>query len=113
MKKLTFEELEQSEDSIVIIIKMVAACINADGEPDFGFVKVKMLANNIMLGEHYEVAKRWFLDNDYEEPMVIWDEVECPYWLFERFVWKSASIVKKYVINNKKITRLDIESLKK
>ena len=75
------------------VIKCVAACTNAGGEPDFGFVKVECSEEEYNLGKHYDAARDFLIENGYEGPFVIFDEEECPAWLLERFVWETASVV--------------------
>jgi hypothetical protein len=47
-------------------IKVVAACTNAGGEPDFTFVKVECSEAEYNLGEHYDAARDAFVENGYE-----------------------------------------------
>lgn len=75
-----------------MIVKCVFAATNANGEPDFGFVKVKVSQKGYDEGHHYFIAEEWALDNDYEQPFVVFDESDGPDWLFEHFVWDSASV---------------------
>ncbi|NDC55274.1 MAG: hypothetical protein EBZ69_00305 [Alphaproteobacteria bacterium] len=72
-------------------IKCVVACFNASGEPDFYFCKVDATEQNYNDGEHYEMAEEAAKRAGYEGPYVAFDENDGPAWLFERFVWKSAT----------------------
>lgn len=78
-----------------MIIKCVIACHNANGEPDFYFCKVECSQSDYELGIHYDMAIEEAVDNGYELPFVAFDENEKPNWLFDHFVWESATIVKK------------------
>jgi len=64
-------------------IIVVAACHNASGEPDLAIVAVSATENEIKNGDHYEKAEEKLLDDDYDEPIVMFDEDKCPEWLFE------------------------------
>ena len=64
-------------------IIIVAACHNAGGEPDFAIVAVPATENEIKNGDHYEKAEEMLMDDNIEEPIVLFDEDECPEWLFE------------------------------
>ena len=64
-------------------IIIVATCHNASGEPDLAIVAVPATENEIKNGDHYEKAGEKLMDLDYEDPMVLFDEDECPEWLFE------------------------------
>lgn len=77
-----------------MVIKCVFAATNASGSPDFGFVKVECTDSQYELGEHYDTVKEWAKHNDYEAPIIVFDEQEAPNWLLERFVWDSASVIK-------------------
>lgn len=74
-------------------VRCVLACINANGEPDFAFVNVWCSSDQYDDGEHYEAAKAWAKDNYYGGPFVVFDEIDGPDFLFDHFVWKSASII--------------------
>lgn len=75
-----------------MIIKCVVACMSTEGA-DFYFCKVKCSEEEYDQGEHYEIAEEAAADDGYDRPMVTFDEHDGPEWLFERFVWTSASIV--------------------
>jgi len=64
-------------------IIIVAATTNANGEPDFAITAVPATEEEVEKGEHYEAAETKLMDDDYEGPFVLWDEDECPPWLFE------------------------------
>jgi hypothetical protein len=75
------------------MIKCVVACHNASGEPDFYFCKVDCSKKQYDSGDHYTAAHGAALDNGYEFPMVAFDEWDAPSWLFEHFLWESATII--------------------
>jgi hypothetical protein len=68
-------------------IKCVVACRNASGESDFYFCKVECSE------DHYELAEDSAREEGYEGPMVVFDENDGPDFLFDHFVWESASVV--------------------
>jgi hypothetical protein len=73
--------------------KVVVACYNASGEPDFFFCKVNCLPADYDEGVHYEIAKQAAKDNGYERPNVAYDESDSPAKeLFKMFEWDSASL---------------------
>jgi hypothetical protein len=74
-------------------IRCVVACHNASGESDFFFVKVSCDERQYSHGEHYELAEYKAREEGYEGPMVVFDENDGPSFLFEHFVWESASVV--------------------
>jgi hypothetical protein len=74
-----------------MIVKCVVACRNAEGCSDFYFCKVVCKQENYDVGDHYEKAEDMASEDGYEGPYVVFDENDGPNWLFDRFVWKSAS----------------------
>lgn len=76
-----------------MIVKCVVACRNASGESDFYFCKVKCSQDQYDVGEHYDMAENHAREEGYEGPMVVFDENDGPSFLFDHFVWESASIV--------------------
>lgn len=74
-------------------VKCVIAATSASGSPDFGFCIVEVTKKQYDEGLHYETAKQWAADHDYEKPFVVFDMNDGPSFLFERFVWESASVV--------------------
>jgi len=75
-----------------MVIKCVVACMSSEGA-DFYFCKVKCAQDDYDNGVHYEIAEDAAEQDGYERPMVTFDENDGPDWLFERFVWTSASVV--------------------
>lgn len=73
--------------------KIVVACFNANGDPDFAFVVVRATDDQCEHGEHYAAACRWAENNGYEGPMVAYGEYDPPKFLFDHFVWESASLI--------------------
>ena len=74
-----------------MIVKCVVACRNAEGASDFYFCRVECAEAQYDIGEHYEKAEEMAESDGYEGPFVVFDENDGPDWLFDRFVWKSAS----------------------
>jgi hypothetical protein len=74
-------------------VKCVVAAHNAAGEPDFYFCKVRCTDPDYNDGGHYEEAINAATAEGYEGPFVVFDENDGPAWLFERFVWSSATVV--------------------
>jgi hypothetical protein len=75
-----------------MIVKCVVACHNAQGEPDFFFVKIQCSEDEYESGTHYERAKIIAIEEGYEGEFVVFDESDGPLWLFQKFNWKSASV---------------------
>jgi hypothetical protein len=76
-----------------MIINCVVACRDADGASDFYFCKVECHETEYDVGEHYDVAEHSAENEGYEGPMVTFDENDGPKWLFDNFVWDSASVI--------------------
>ena len=74
-------------------IKCVVAGTNANGSPDFYFCTVECSEGDYNEGRHYDVARRSARDEGYEGEMVVFDEHDGPDFLFNHFVWESASTV--------------------
>ena len=74
-----------------MVIKCVVACYNAAGEPDFYFCKVACTQEEYDNGDHYGKAVAAALDAGYGEQFVVFDENDGPAWLFDHFVWDSAT----------------------
>jgi hypothetical protein len=74
-------------------VRCVFAATNSEGVPDFGFVIVACDQEEYDEGLHYDAAKAWAGENDYEGPFVVFDENDGPDFLFEHFVWESASTI--------------------
>lgn len=72
-------------------IKCVVACRNAEGVSDFYFCIVECNQEEYDVGKHYDIAENAALENGYEGPFVTYDENDGPNWLFDHFVWKSAT----------------------
>jgi hypothetical protein len=76
-----------------MFIKCVVACLNAEGASDFYFCKVECRQEQYDNGEHYNIAENQAWSEGYEGPMVTFDENDGPNFLFEHFVWESATTV--------------------
>jgi hypothetical protein len=76
-----------------MVVKCVVACRNAEGASDFYFCKVECSQDQYDNGEHYEIAEYQARSEGYEGPMVAFDENDGPNFLFEHFVWESATKV--------------------
>lgn len=76
-----------------MIINCVVASFNASGAPDFYFCKVECAECDYDNGVHYELAEDAARGEGYAGPMVSFDENDGPDWLFEHFVWDSASTI--------------------
>lgn len=75
--------------------RMVVACTNSSGEPDFAFVRVRCTDEQRDDGDDYEAAKKWASENDYEEPMVAFNcEVDSAgKSIVDLFTWESSSVI--------------------
>ncbi len=56
------------------VVNCIIACRNSMGEPDFTQVRVECNQAQYDNGDHYDAAVRYGLDNDYEQPFVVFDE---------------------------------------
>lgn len=74
-------------------IKCVVASTNANGSPDFYFCTVQCSEHDYDAGRHYDIARKSAREEGYEGEMVVFDEYDGPSFLFDHFVWESASIV--------------------
>lgn len=59
-------------------ITIAIACSNAAGQPDFFATTVEATPEQVDNGDHYEMAKEKAYDNDYEDPMICFDQDEMP-----------------------------------
>lgn len=74
-------------------IKMIVAAVNAGGEPDFFFCKVKCNESEIDDGEHYEAAKAVAEKEGYE-PRLAFDERDSGgQAILNVFEWDSADVI--------------------
>lgn len=55
-------------------VRVIVACYNASGEPDFCFVVVECNDLEWQHGEHYKAAERYADEEGYEKPFVAFDE---------------------------------------
>ncbi len=82
-----------------MLIKTVTAVTNANGEPDFTFCIVECSQEDYDYGIHYEIAKDQAYIDGYEGETVVFDEKDGPSFLFDHFVWESATTVKDEDLN--------------
>ncbi len=90
----TFHEAEarQKELESVKSYKMMVACHNANGEPDFYFCKIRCTKAEYNNGEHYALASRKAKDKGYREPFVTIDENDLAgKAIVDHFVWNAVS----------------------
>ena len=76
--------------------KCVVATYNSVGEADFYFVIVRCSDDAYDAGDHYDVVIEAAKENGYEGQFVTFDDDGSYDWLFERFVWESASVIEIY-----------------
>ena len=76
----------------LMLVKIVTACRNASGEPDFYFCIVECSSEDYEDGVCYDTAEDEALGEGYEGPFVSFDEFDGPNFLFEHFVWESATM---------------------
>lgn len=75
-------------------VKCMVSCRNADGEPDFHFVKVNCTKEQYNNGDHYTAAKYSAIKEGYEDIGLVYDENDSAgKALTQLFEWKSASII--------------------
>lgn len=83
-----------SVEPAVKILRIVVAATNANGEPDFFFLKVKCTPNQYDNGDHYEAALDKAEEEDYEGPFVVFDENDSAgKAIMSHFAWQSAEVV--------------------
>lgn len=72
-------------------IRMIVAAINANGEPDFYFCKVRCNPEQYANGDHYEFAEKMAVEEGYE-PRLAYDEYDLGgKAILDHFVWNTAS----------------------
>lgn len=77
-----------------MILRMIVAGTNPNGEPDLFFCKVECSQKDYQEGNHYDAAKRLASDEDWEQPFVAFDEKDAGgKAMLDKFTWESASIV--------------------
>lgn len=75
-------------------IRVVVACTYAPSDgPDFYFCKVECRQDQYENGDHYDCARLRASGEGFEPAMVCFDENDGPKFLFDHFVWESASIL--------------------
>lgn len=74
-------------------INVVVAAINAQGSPDFYFVRVNCDSDQIDEGKHYDAAMK-SAENEGYEPKLAFDEFDDGFYaLDEHFEWDTASVI--------------------
>jgi len=63
-------------------VKIVAACHDASGIPDFAMVEVEVDEEDMTVGRHYDEALNELYDMDYIDPIVLFDADDAPKFLF-------------------------------
>lgn len=77
-----------------IIVRMMVACHNPNGEPDLFFCKVRCTQDERDAGVCYQVAKSAADADGYGEPFLAFDETDhAGAALLNHFEWETASIV--------------------
>ena len=71
--------------------KMMVAAVNANGEPDFYFCKVRCTFEEYNNGEHYVLAERKAIDEGYEPHLSFDEDDPAGKAILDKFVWESAS----------------------
>lgn len=76
---------------------MIVRCVvagNGMNGPDFYFCKIECTQEEYDNGEHYKLAAEAALVAEAYDPdnAVVFDEHDGPVWLFEHFVWSTASV---------------------
>lgn len=74
-------------------IRVVVACHNASGAPDFFAAWVRATGAQYAEGEHYDAARGAALDAGHEGPCICFDERDGPGFLFRGMDWERAASV--------------------
>lgn len=77
------------------VYRMILACTNSNGEPDFAFVKVKCTSEDCDEYKDKSRAIKWAEENDYEAPFVVFNCTldSAGKAIEDNFKWESASII--------------------
>lgn len=77
------------------VYRMILACTNSQGEPDFAFVKVKCTSEDCDEYEDKSRAIQWAEENDYEAPFVVFNCTldSAGKAIEDNFKWETASVV--------------------
>jgi hypothetical protein len=62
-------------------IRIIAACRNSDGGPDFAAVMVDCSPDAVRDGAHFELAAAKLEGLGYQEPYIFFDQSQAPKWL--------------------------------
>ena len=78
--------------------RFAVACVNANGEPDFYFVRVNCTRSQIQRGDADDRIHEDAEANDYERPMLVFGEDSPRTWkLFDTITegqWKKTTLLK-------------------
>jgi hypothetical protein len=77
-----------------MLINMVIAGTNANGDSDLFFCKVDISEQGYADGEHFTAAQEYAQDEGYEGPFVVFDQYSPPKPMFDLFEWNTASVIK-------------------
>jgi len=58
-------------------IHCMVACRNASGEPELVPVRCRCTPIQMEEGLHYDAVRDYMLEQDYEKPVLVFDEVDC------------------------------------
>lgn len=83
-------DVEQAE---VLEFKCVISSHNGQGEPEMLCCVVLCTRDERDNGEHYDAARNYASERDYECDGIVYDEGDGPDWLFEHFDWDTAARV--------------------
>ncbi len=73
--------------------RVVVACHNASGVPDFFAARVRATRAQYDDGEHYDAARGAALDAGHEGPCICFDERDGPGFLFRGMDWAGSPVV--------------------
>lgn len=81
----------RKELETVKTVRVIVAALNASGEPDLFFCKVRCTGEQYNNAEHYVLAERKAIDEGYE-PRLAFDENDCAgKAILDKFNWNTAS----------------------
>lgn len=73
-------------------VRIIAACRNSDGGPDFAVVTVDCSPGSVRDGAHFELAAARLDELGFQEPFIFFDQFQAPDWL-KAGVQSSVEIV--------------------
>lgn len=77
-----------------MLVDCVIACHNAQGDPDLFFCRVECSEEQYARDDHISAAQSYAQQVGWSGPYVTFCPGDVPDWLFERFEWRTASIVR-------------------